>query len=197
LPEVLVSLREEVPDLKLTLLESEPSDVNGLITSQKVDIGVTVLHGRFAEGLRSESLLELPLALHVAEDANAGELEDLLVDDDWEKGKVGRLPLVGLPPHEILNKLVQEEFGRRKIDWPVTVEVSSLDTILEYVSRGFGVGIGLSVPGEKLPKGVRSVPLSDFEPLVLGAVWQGQLKPVAAAFLEAARGRAGTLKLNH
>jgi hypothetical protein len=36
--------------------------------------------------------------------------------------------------------------------------------------------------------------MKDFEPLVVGAVWQGQPKPVAAAFLEAARGRAGALQ---
>lgn len=193
LPDVLVTLRDAIPEMKLTLLETEPSDVNGLITCQKVDIGVTVLHGRFAEGLRSEQLMEIPLALLIPASEKVKSFDDLLQDDEWEKGKVGRLPLVGLPPHEILHKLTQQEFSQRNIDWPVSVEVSSLDTVIQYVSRGFGAGIGLAVPGEKLPKNIRCIPLPGFAPMVVGAVWQGQLKPVAAAFLDLARKRAGVL----
>lgn len=194
LPDVLVSLRDHIPEMKLTLLETEPSDVNGLITSQKVDIGVSVLHGRFAEGLRSEALLEIPLAILLPAKDKAKSLSDLLVPDEWEKGHVARLPLVGLPVHEILHKLTQQEFSQRNIDWPVTVEVSSLDTVMQYVSRGFGAGVGLAVPGEKLPENVRAIPLPDFAPLVVGAVWQGQLKPVAAAFLDLAKERARVLQ---
>lgn len=193
LPDVLVTLRDEIPRMKLTLLETEPSDVNALITSQKVDIGVTVLHGRFAEGLRSEKLLEIPLALLVPAHEKAKTLDDLLEDDEWEKGKTGRLPLIGLPRHEILYQLTQQGFEQRNIDWPISVEVSSLDTIIQYVARGFGVGVGLAVPGEELPKNVRAIPLRDFAPMAVGAVWQGQLKPVAAAFLALARTKAGVL----
>jgi DNA-binding transcriptional LysR family regulator len=193
LPDLLGELREEMPGMKLTLLEAEPTDVHGLITNQKVDIAVTVLHGRLAEGLRHAELLRVPLAMHVPTVVKGKNFQSLLEDDDWKKGKVGRVPLLGLPPHELLSKMFQEELDARNVDWPVTVEVSSLDTVKEYVARGFGVGVGVSVPGEKKQSGVRTLVLDDFQPMVVGALWQGQLKPVAAVFLERAKKRAAEL----
>lgn len=193
LPDLLGELREKMPGMKLTLLEAEPTDVHGLITNQKVDIAVTVLHGRLAEGLRHAELLRVPLALHLPTAVKGKNFESLLEDDAWEKGKVGRVPLLGLPPHELLSKMFQEEFDARNVDWPVTVEVSSLDTVREYAARGFGVGVGVAVPGERNQAGVRCLVLPEFQPMVVGALWQGQLKPVAATFLERAQERAKEL----
>ncbi len=193
LPELLAGLREDVPQMRLTLLEAEPSEVPGLIINQKVDLAVTALHGRLSEGLREEELLKLPIAFHLPKERKEKRFADLLEDDEWQKGKVGKLPLIGLSQHEIFSKLIQEEFSARNIDWPVTVEVSSLDAAKEYVAKGFGVGMGVAVPGEQLPKGVRTLKPSGFEPLVIGALWQGQLKPVAEKFLEAARLRSREL----
>lgn len=193
LPDLLSELRGGLPGMRLTLLESEPTDVHSLLVNQKVDIGVTVLHGRAAEGLRTFELLKLPLAFHVPAGEKAKSLDDLLKDDDWQKGKVGRLPLIGLPSHEILSKMMREEFSALKINWPVEVEVSSLDTVTEYVARGFGVGVGIAVPGDKPIKGVRTIVPKGFSPMVVGAMWQGQLKPIAETFLEAAKTRAKEL----
>ncbi|MEM9081755.1 MAG: LysR family transcriptional regulator [Verrucomicrobiota bacterium] len=194
LPRLLAELREEIPGMKLTLVEAEPSDVPGLITNQAVDIAVTVLHGKLAEGLRSLALLKLPMAFHLPPKEKGKKFADLLEDDEWKKGQVGRLPLIGLPGSELLSKLVQEEFDRRGIHWPVSVEVNSLDAVKEYVASGFGVGMGVAAPIDGLPKGVRSVKPSGFQPLVLGAMWQGQLKPVAERFLERAKERAKELR---
>ena len=193
LPDLLAKLRGESPGMILTLLDSEPSDVHRLLTNQKVDIGVTVVHGRMSEGLRSQDLVKLPLAFHVPTSSKIKTFEDLLEEDDWKKGMVGKLPLVGLPQHEVLTKIFQDELDSRNINWPVEVEVSSLDTVKEYVARGFGVGIGVAVPGEKMPKGVSTITLRDFPPMRVGAIWQGQLKPIAERFLEAAKVRAKEL----
>lgn len=193
LPDLLSELRVGLPGMRLTLLESEPTDVHSLLVNQKVDIGVTVLHGRAAEGLRSCELLKLPLAFHVPAGEKVKSWDDLLKDDDWQKGKVGRFPLIGLPSHEILSKMMQEEFSALNINWPVEVEVSSLDTVTEYVSRGFGVGVGIAIPGDKPIKGVRTIVPKGFSPMVVGAMWQGQLKPIAETFLEAAKTRAKEL----
>ena len=193
LPDLLGELRKQVPGMKLTLLEAEPSDIHGLITNQKVDIAVTVIQGRLAEGLRYCELLRVPLALYLPTRVKVQKLDDLLDDDDWQKGKVGTLPLLGLPPHEALAKIFREAFDARDIDWPVKMEASSLDTVKEYVARDFGVGVGVVDPGGKSLKGMRTMELKGFPPMVVGAVWQGQLKPVASAFLDASKKRAEEL----
>ncbi len=193
LPALLGQLRQALPGMRLTLLEAEPSDIHGLITNQKVDVAVSVLQDRLVDGLRHAELLRVPLALHLPSSVRAKSLEDLLEDDAWEKGKVGSLPLLGLPAHEVLHKIFQAELNARQIDWPVTVEVSSLDTVKEYVARDFGVGMGVAAPEERFVAGVRTLVLEDFAPMVVGAIWQGQLKPVANAFLELAKQRAQSL----
>jgi len=113
LPELLAQLRKAVPKMRLTLLEAEPSEVPSLIVNQKVDLAITVLHGRLSEGLREEELLRLPIGFLLSKDRKEKRFADLLEDDDWEKGKVGKVPLIGLPQYEVLNKLIQDEFARR------------------------------------------------------------------------------------
>lgn len=193
LPGLLGQLRKAVPNMRLTLIEAEPSEVPGLIVNQKVDLAITVLYGRLSEGLREEELLRLPIGFLLPNDRKEKRFADLLEMDAWEKGKVGKVPLIGLAPYEVLNKMIQNEFSSRQIDWPVTVEVGSLDAVREYVANGFGVGMGVVIPGDKLPKGVRCFKPSGFPPLVVGALWQGHLKPVAKLFLEAAKLRSKEL----
>ena len=65
LPDVLEDLKKEEPNLRLSLKEVDPSDVHHLLTSQQVDIAVSVLAGKLAEGLRSLPLVEIPVALLV------------------------------------------------------------------------------------------------------------------------------------
>jgi len=45
-----------------------------------------------------------------------------------------------------------------------------------------------------LPANVRMLPLPDFPPALIGALWRGKSTPLLAAFLEMARQRAQELK---
>ena len=118
---------------------------------------------------------------------------DMLVDDPYSKGKVAKYPLVGLPPQEILGRIFQEALDEREINWTPSMEVDSLDLISEYVVRGFGVGMGVAIPGKDPLPGLRAIRLTGFPPVVIGALHQGSLKPIAKGFLEKARKRAKTL----
>ena len=73
------------------------------------------------------------------------------------------------------------------------MEVDSLDLIAEYVARGFGVGIGVAIPGEPERRGVRAIRLRGFPPLVVAVLHLGALKPVAEEFLAMAKGLARKL----
>ncbi|NRB28424.1 MAG: hypothetical protein HRU37_12180 [Roseibacillus sp.] len=59
--------------------------------------------------------------------------------------------------------------------------------------RGFGVGMGVDIPEKEPPEGLRKIRLTGFPPVVVGAIYQGSLKPVAKEFLALARKRARTL----
>jgi hypothetical protein len=73
------------------------------------------------------------------------------------------------------------------------MEVDSLDLIGEYAVRGFGAGMGVGIPGVDPLPGLRAIKLQGFPPLVIGALYQGALKPIAKTFLEKARKRARSL----
>jgi DNA-binding transcriptional LysR family regulator len=137
--------------------------------------------------------LKLALVLLVPEDWKVRKLSDILVDDPYSKGKIAKLPLVGLPPREILGKVFQEALDEREINWTPSMEVDSLDLITEYAVRGFGVGLGVAIPGKDPPAGLRAIKLQGFPPLVIGALYQGTLKPIAKGFLDKAKKRAKSL----
>ncbi|MDB4353801.1 LysR family transcriptional regulator [Akkermansiaceae bacterium] len=194
LPDVLEDLKKKEANLRLSLREVDPSDVHHLLTSQQVDVAVSVLAGKLAEGLRSLPLVEIPVALLVPQKLKATCLRDLIEADPYNpKRFVGREPLIGLPAHEVLQQLFQAEFEREKLTWTTSVEVNSMEVIRDYVTRGFGVGLGLIIPGVKLPKGVKAIPLPEFPPLVIGALFQGKPKALVTRFLETAQIHAKSL----
>ena len=132
--------------------------------------------------------LELPVTK-----ASVRRFADMLVDDPYSKGKVSKYPLVGLPHHEILGRIFQEALEERDINWTPSLELDSLDLVAEYVVRGFGVGMGVSIPGRDAPAGLRTIRLTGFSPVVVGALSQGGLKPIARSFLQKAKKRARSL----
>ena len=182
LPELLADLRKDVPKLKLTLRDVDPSDVPRCLLSQQVDLAVSVINSRLGDGLKSIELMSLSLVLLLPEDHPAECFDDLLDEGDPEV----HLPLVGLPRHEALTQIFQKGVRARGLSWMVTVEVDSLEGVYQFVRCGFGAGIGLSIPGMSLPSGVKAIGLDCFSPLVLGVIFQGSLKPTAQKFLNAA-----------
>ncbi len=193
LPDLLEQMRIEDPKLRLTLREVTPALMHGLLTSQQVDLAVTSLYGRLGEGLQVEKLLELPLVLLVPNAWPVKRFEDLFTDDPDSTGQIAKYPLVGLPKEETISMIFQDELAQREVNWMPSVETDALDVIEEYAARGFGVGLGVEIPEKKTRKGLRVIRLEDFPPLVVAAVYQSDLKPVAQAFLERAKALAGRL----
>ncbi|MCB1235138.1 MAG: hypothetical protein KDM91_08715, partial [Verrucomicrobiae bacterium] len=103
-------------------------------------------------------------------------------------------PLVSLPPNETISRLFQEGLTRRGLTWEPSMEVSEFGLIPQYVGDGFGWGVTVEIPGVALPETVRRVALpAEFEALAVGILHTGDLKPVAARFVEVAKQYAAQL----
>lgn len=187
LPQVLENLKLQNPELRLTLREVEPSDVHAQLTTQQADVALTVLHDRLDDGLRAVELIELPLVLLVPSTCKVKSYKDLLKKNEAGDGYIAKLPLVSLPEHEVLGQIFQDGLNNANIQWSASMEVNALDVIQKYVSRGFGAGLGVGIPGVDPIDGVDVIPLDMFPPLVIGAIYQGNLKPIVGDFLDVAK----------
>ena len=188
IPDILTALRKEYPEMRLTLRDARPADVEGLLTAQEVDVAITLLNQKLAAGLHSVELLRLPIILLAPESSGVKRFSQL-----HKSGPEIDEPLVSLPPHETVNKVFQSELEKRELHWHPKVEVNSLDLVQNYVARGYGYGINIDIPGRDLLPGVRRIPLTGFAPLKIGMIHQGKLNPIAQRFAETVVGHAAAL----
>jgi len=185
LPNVLEKMKLRISDLKLTLKEVEPSAIYTSLLNQQADIAVSVIFGKLTDGLKSISLLRLPVVLIVPESFKVKSLHDLIEKNTDGEGFKAKIPLVGLPSHEALQQIFEKGLQKMGITWDVSVEVNSLDVICSYVRRGFGAGVAVRVPGEEyIVDGCKVISLDDFSPLEIGILYQGALKPIAQEFVD-------------
>jgi DNA-binding transcriptional LysR family regulator len=180
IPDILAALRKEYPDLRLSLRDVPPTEVEALLTTQEIDVAITLLHEKLAAGVQSVELLRLPIILIAPEDSPVRRFAQVAKD-----GPEIAASLVSQPPHETLIKLFQRELEKRGLHWKPKVEVNSLELVESYVSKGYGFGLTVDIPGRKLPAGLRRIPLSGFPPLRIGLIHQGRLNPVAQRFTQA------------
>lgn len=187
LPEALQEVRGKFPELKLTLRDAHQPLIENLIERQEIDFAITVVEGNPPSGLHSEPLLEMPLALLLPRSEKARSGADLL--EALASGS-GLEPLITLPPDEVIPRRFRDLLAKRGLEWTPSIEVTALELIDIYVANGFGIGLTVAVPGRKCPAGLRLVPLTEVPPVVIGALWRGQLTPATEALLVALRARA-------
>jgi len=181
LPEILIRMREKWPQLKLTLREGLHPQMQSWLESREIDLAITLLEGKPAAGIKTLTLLTLPLVLLVPKKCRFTSAEALL-----EQDKISST-LISLPANEGITRHFQAGLSRRGIDWPAGIEVDSLDLIETYAANGFGVGLSVAIPRRKLPGTVRTLDLPEFAPVVVGALWRGKLTELTSAFLEELR----------
>jgi DNA-binding transcriptional LysR family regulator len=196
---LLRELRKAFPRISPHLHEASQAQAEALLQKQELDLAITELDGKPAPGLKSLTLLRLPLALLLPEDSPIKTVRQLLARESLDD-----LPLIAFPESATITKLFQNDLRRQGRRWPVNVEVHSLDLVETYAAEGFGIGLSLALPesdgnrdrnARTGDRGLRRLPLgSGFSPLVVAALWQGRLAPLPAAFLELVKARAGQLK---
>ncbi len=188
MPEALQNVRRKYPKLKILLREGSQAELEARLQEEELDLAVTVIEKKTAPGIRSLTLLELPLVLLVEKSSAVSAAEQL-----WRRDKIDET-LICLPAIEAMCKNFQQGLRRRGVDWFPGIEVSSIDLVETYAACGFGIGLSVLVPKAKTAPNLRALPLPGFPPIGVGALWRGKSSAVLQAFLEEFQLRAKRLK---
>jgi len=187
LPRLLQSVRKKFPGLKVSLRDGYQAQLEALLQQDEVDLVITLIERKAPTGFHSLILMELPLVLLVEKSSTVKSAEEL-----WRRDKIDE-SLICLPSGETLCKDFQAQLGKLGVEWFPAIEASSTDMIENYVAGGLGVGLSVAVPQKTLSPKVRALPLPEFAPVLIGAMWRRKMTPLLAAFLDEAKARAREL----
>jgi DNA-binding transcriptional LysR family regulator len=187
LPGLFHDVRKKFPGLKMSLREGFPAHLESLLQTDQIDLAITLIERKYPAGTHSLVLLELPPVLLVQKSSSLRSAEEL-----WRRDKIDE-PLICFPPGEPLGKNFQQKLGELGVDWFPSIEASSADLIETYVASGLGIGVSVAIPKKVLPPTLRALPLDNFAPVTIGALWRGRKTPLLQAFLDELQIRAGRL----
>ena len=192
LPNVLSRLRNECPQLRLTLKELAAADIETSLQKQEADVAIAVLHRRAGTGIKTIKLLDIPLTLLAPAGCPVESFKKI------SEGAVGghiQEPLVAVPVPEAAARVFQAGLAQLGLSWDTTMEVSDISLTEKYVASGFGFGLAVDIPGISRPETVKQIKLpKGFPTLSLGALYSGGLKPVAQRFVDLTKVYADGLK---
>lgn len=187
LPHVLDDLRRLHPTLRFGLRSGLQSDVESWLQAGETDMGITTLDSSPNPALQSLRITSLPLVLLVPR-----SLPFKTADAVWAKSPVG-VPLICLPAQESVARRFHTGLKQRKVEWPTAIEASSLGLVTRYVANGYGVGVTVNLPDLTRHPKIRVLPLPDFEPIEIAALWKGPMTPLLADLHQAITRRARQL----
>lgn len=188
MPGLLKTIQEQTPGLRITLRESAQESAERMLREHEIDLAVVLLENKPGSGIRHEPLIKISMVLMV--ELNSPYLTAASVLNALKKES---LPLIALPRKEHLPRVFQKKLAERGLNWPTRIEATSNELIETYVSHGFGIGLGLRIPGHSVSPMVRTLPLKGFPTLTFGALWSGRLPAPATSFLQLARARSREL----
>jgi len=183
LPWILQRVREKFPKLRLLLREGHRPDLEASLKQGDIDVATTLLDNKPPAGINALPLLKLPLVLLAPKSSRLKSAEEL-----WERDRIEDT-LICLPPTETIPRHFQEGLRRLGVEWSPRIEVNSLALIQTYVENGYGIGLHVGIPKYPLPAKIKALPLLQFEPVILGALWQGKATPIIQALLDATKER--------
>ncbi len=187
LPEMLQELKRAFPKLKVSLREGYHPEVLTWLENQEIDLAMGLLGGKPPPGIHAQPMFDLPLALLLPKSSPLQTAEEL-----WRQDRITDSRIT-VPSNEPIQTAFQNGLAKRKVDWPVGIEVSSIELVQEYVAHGYGIGVSVHLPERQFYPSVRVLPLPDFKPVTFGALWQGCKTPVLQGLLDIIASRARQL----
>lgn len=181
LPAVLVRVRAAHPGLRVSLRSGFQGEMETWLQERSIDVAVTPLERRPARGVRALPLLRVPLVLQVPRRSPVKAATDL-----WSQRRVAE-PLVALPESEAATRAFRKGLARHGVRWPTALEASSLEAITAHVAAGGGIGLNVGIPEVVRHPRVRVLPLDDFPPLEIAALWRGEPAGAVAELLAVAK----------
>jgi len=181
LPAVVARLRRHEPKLRLGLRSGFQPEMEKWLFDREIDLAITPLDAKPPARLRCLRLLRMPLVLLVPKKSKIKSAADL-----WARGEIEE-PLICLPQTEAMSRLFRQGLRERQVDWPQSIEASSMDLVTRYVANGYGIGLSVDAAEVVRHPQVRVLPLDGFEPVEIAALWSGEPTPRIRALLEEAQ----------
>jgi DNA-binding transcriptional LysR family regulator len=178
LPTVVEQLRRHEPRLRLGLRSGFQGEVEKWLLDREIDLAIVPLENKPPARLRCLRLLRLPLVLLVHKKSKLKSAAAL-----WAQGTIEE-PLICLPGTEPMTKNFRDGLLKRQIDWPHSIEASSMGLVTRYVANGYGVGVSLGDTEVVKHRDVRVLPLEGFDPIEMVALWSGEVSPLIRVVLE-------------
>lgn len=166
----------------IVLREAPSQNLAALVRDGEADLAIGMLSRHVGSGTQPlvEKLAKLPIQLLVPPSfaktvRNWQDLTRLL-------RKPGSPGLVALPADNLLMQHLASSLRRHGLEWPPTVEVSSIGHVTAYVDLDFGFGFGVDLQNQS-PARKRTasmvLPANKIPPLKLG-IWHGEDPPPLA-----------------
>ena len=182
LPPVVERLRRHEPKLRLGLRSGFQQEMEQWLLDREIDLAVIPLENRPPPRLRCLRLLRLPLVLLVHRKSRLRSAATL-----WAQGGIDE-PLICLPATEPMIRNFRRGLQHRQVDWPHSIEASSMELVTRYVANGYGIGVSLGQTEIVKHPAVRVLPLEGFDPVEMAILWHGEPTPLVRAVLEEAHG---------
>jgi len=177
LPAVLSRLRANQAFARMTFRSGFQAEMETALREREIDLAITALERRPPPRVQCLRLVKLPLVLLVPRGLKIKSASEL-----WAEQPVAH-PLICLPPTETISRRFGEGLQRLKVEWPVTLEASSLELIARYVGDGYGFGVGVQAGQVARHPKVRALELAGFEQIEVVALWNGKPTPAMHTLL--------------
>lgn len=186
LPTLIAATAPRSPDTGFELLTSPPDAAETWLCERQVHLLITAADRRI-RGVRSLTLARPGLRLLVRRKAKISSPGHF-----WRQRKIAEPLICPLQPGA-----VHQAFGRGlralHVEWPAGIRVDSTALMLQLVADGHGVGVGVELPSQAQHPEILAIPLPNFEPMPLVALWRRAAEPQLGPWLVAARNTARRL----